>query len=559
MDRDKPDFIVVGAGAAGMTAALTGSLLGLSTIVVEKASVVGGTTSLSAGSVWIPNTFLSPEGADNTEKAQTYLKHTVGNRIRPTLHDAFLRNGPDMIRMLSETQVKFRPYPKHPDYLSEEKGATLFGRALEPLPFNAKYLGQDFRLIKDPLPEFTILGGMMVNREDISHLLNASHSLKSMSKSLGLVARYMRDRLNHHRGTRLVMGNALVGRLFASLRQRGVIVRIKTDVEELLIENKHVVGIKIKTSDRPEVIRSNYGVILATGGFSRHPELRSSLLPSPVAEYSPLPETITGDGVEMGQGAGGMLGHGHAENCFWTPVSVRPRKDGSTAVFPHFVMDRGKPGLIAVNKNAQRFVSEAVDYHLFAKAMYNSGSIPCYFVCDAAFIRKYGLGMVYPKATNLRKAVTDGYVQKSSTIEKLALKLDLDPTVLAIQIEKHNWYAKTGKDKDFEKGQTPYEQNLGDPNHKPNPCIGPISTPPFFGITVFVGDIGASVGLVTDEKARVLDRNREPVLGLYACGNDMDSIMAGIYPGPGITIGPAMTFGYIAAKHILDRKNTVAA
>ena len=239
--------------------------------------------------------------------------------------------------MLSGTEVKFRPYPKHPDYLSKEEGATLFGRALEPLPFNAKYLGQDFRLIKDPLPEFTILGGMMVNREDISHLLNASHSLKSMSKSLGLVARYMRDRLNHHRGTRLVMGNALVGRLFASLRQRGVIVRIKTNVEELLIENKHVVGIKIKTSGQPEVIRSNYGVILATGGFSRHAKLRNSLLPSPVAEYSPLPETITGDGVEMGQGAGGMLGHGHAENCFWTPVSVRSRKDGSTAVFPHFV------------------------------------------------------------------------------------------------------------------------------------------------------------------------------------------------------------------------------
>jgi succinate dehydrogenase/fumarate reductase flavoprotein subunit len=559
MDRGKPDFIVIGSGAAGMTAALTGSLLGLSVVIVEKAGVVGGTTSISAGSVWIPNTFHSPEGADNVEQAQTYLKNTVGNRIRPTLHDAFLKNGPDMIQLLSRTDVKFRPYPKHPDYLSEENGATLYGRALEPLPFNAKFLGRDFRLIKDPLPEFTILGGMMVNREDISYLLNASHSLKSMSKSLGLVARYMNDRLNYHRGTRLVMGNALVGRLFSSLRKRGVIVRIKTNVTELLTEDKHVVGVKIESRGQPEIIRSTYGVILATGGFSRHAKLRKSLLPAPIAEHSPLPETITGDGVEMGQGAGGILGHGHAENCFWTPVSIRPRKDGSTAVFPHFVMDRGKPGLIAVNQNAQRFVSEAVDYHLFAKAMYNSGSVPCYFICDAPFIRKYGLGMVYPKATNLRKAVIDRYIEKSNTIENLAQKLDLDPAALSIQIQKHNRYAETGKDKDFQKGENPYEQNLGDPNHKPNPCIGPISTPPFFAIRVFAGDIGASIGLVTDENARVLDSSREPVPGLYACGNDMDSIMAGIYPGPGITIGPAMTFGYIAAKHMLDRKDPSAA
>ena len=256
----------------------------------------------------------------------------------------------------------------------------------------------------------------------------------------------------------------------------------------------------------------------------------------------------------MAQNIGGQLGTGHAENAFWTPVSVKPRKDGSTAIFPHFVMDRGKPGLIAVNKNGQRFVSEAIDYHLFGKAMYNSGSIPCYFICDSVFIKKYGLGMVYPKATNLRQALADGYLEQASEIRELAQKLDLDPITLSTQVERHNHYAETGKDEDFNKGENPYERNLGDPEHSPNPCIGPINTAPFFALKVYCSDIGASVGLVTDEHARVLDSTHQPVQGLYACGNDMDSIMGGVYPGPGITLGPGMTFGYIAAKHISDNK-----
>ena len=554
METDTTDFIVVGSGAAGMTAALTGSLLGLSVTILEKADVVGGTTSLSAGSVWIPNTIHSPQKGDSRENAETYLKNTVGNRIRPAMHTAFLNNGPHMVQLLSQTHVKFRPYPKHPDYLSTEPGATLRGRALEPLPFNASFLGADFSLIKDPLPEFTILGGMMVNREDIGHLLGASRSLKSTIQSLKLVGRYLKDRLTHHRGTRLVMGNALVGRLFVSLRKRNVPVLTSTNVTSLMVENKTVVGVRIETKSGSKTLRSRYGVILATGGFSRHPELRPLLLPTPTAKYSPIPEAITGDGVQMAQNIGGQLGTGHAENSFWTPVSVKPRKDGSTAIFPHFVMDRGKPGLIAVNKNGQRFVSEAIDYHLFGKAMYNSGSIPCYFICDSVFIKKYGLGMVYPKATNLRQALADGYLEQASEIRELAQKLDLDPITLSTQVERHNHYAETGKDADFNKGENPYERNLGDSEHSPNPCIGPIKTAPFFALKVYCSDIGASVGLVTDEYARVLDSTHQPVQGLYACGNDMDSIMGGVYPGPGITLGPGMTFGYIAAKHISDIK-----
>ena len=466
-----------------MTAALTGLMLGLKVKILEKSEVIGGTTSLSAGSVWIPNSMHSTPGADSDKKTRTYLRKTVGNRLKPELCDAFLKHGPAMIRFLSDTDVKFRAYPKHPDYFADAEGATLSGRALEPLPFNGASLGADFHRLRDPLPEFTILGGRMVDRDDIAKLLNAAQNLSSFAQSSQLLARYVLDRLRFHRGTRLVMGNALVGRLYSSLRKQGVRVDTGTNVTGLTKENNKVIGVEIKNNRQTGLALAKPGVILASGGFSRHPELRRSLLPEPLAQFSPLPETITGDGVSIGIDAGGFIGNGHAENCFWTPVSVRKRKDGSMTVFPHFVLDRGKPGLIAVDRNGRRFVSEATDYHSFGKAMYANktrGTIPCYFVCDYNFIQKYGLGMVRPRASNLSNLVSEGYVVKGETITALAKELRIDSHGLLAEVKTQNEYAQSGVDTEFGNGRNSYERNLGDHRHTPNPCPGPIKKPPFF-------------------------------------------------------------------------------
>jgi hypothetical protein len=236
---------------------------------------------------------------------------------------------------------------------------------------------------------------------------------------------------------------------------------------------------------------------------------------------------------------------------------VRRRRDGSTAVFPHFVLDRGKPGLIAVNAQGRRFVSEAIDYHLFVEAMFASHqtapAVPCHFICDDPFITKYGLGMVRPRRINLRRAIADRYVTQAATLTDLARALGLRAAGLAETVARHNGFAATGIDEDFHKGSDAYQRNLGDPTHAPNPCIGPIATPPFYAVQIHAGDIGASCGLVTNELAQVLRPDGSCVEGLYACGNDMDSIMAGVYPGPGITIGPAMTFGFVAARHAAAR------
>jgi succinate dehydrogenase/fumarate reductase flavoprotein subunit len=541
------DLLVLGAGAGGMTAALTAAFLGLDVLLVEKADTVGGTTARSAGSVWVPNSRHS-KTADSREQALRYLHGTVGNRLRSEMADAFLDHAPRMVDFLEgHSEVRFRAYAHHPDYAPGVSGSTTAGRVLEPVPFDARTLGEQFVMLRPPLPEFTVLGGMMVDRTDIGHLLGATRSLHSLRHAARIVLRHGADRLQYERGTRLVMGNALAGRLLYSLLLRNVRILMSAHVVELIF-NGRVTGVKLQSNSSTHVVNARRGVVLATGGLSRNQQLRRQLLPH-ISAYSPVAESVTGDGVVLGTGAGGHLGSNHVNNAFWTPVSVRKRRDGSIAVFPHLVLDRGKPGALAVDAKGRRFVNEATNYHAFVVAMYATDASPCHLICDDTFIAKYGLGMVRPRRLNLRKAIADGYVTPAPTVAGLAAALHIDAQGLAETVARHNGFAATGVDLDFAKGSDVYQRNLGDAAHKPNPCIGPIATPPFYAVQLHASELGASAGLVTNEFAQVMRSDGTPVPGLYACGNDMDSMMAGTYPGPGITLGPAMTFGYIAAKH----------
>jgi succinate dehydrogenase/fumarate reductase flavoprotein subunit len=283
-------------------------------------------------------------------------------------------------------------------------------------------------------------------------------------------------------------------------------------------------------------------------------------MPESLGKLSPVVESATGDGLTLARQVGGHLGAEHDSNSFWAPVSRRRRADGSTAVFPHFVLDRGKPGVLAVDPAGQRFVNEATTYHLFGEALFAAlRGFPgraCFLICDDSFIDRYGLGMIRPRRINLRAALRDGYVTTAGTLEALADKLRIPPAALTATIARHNRFAHSGVDEEFGKGEDAYQCNLGDPVHRPNPCIGPIAHPPFYALEIHPGDIGASAGLATDSSARVLGEGGQPIAGLYACGNDMESIMAGRYPGPGITLGPGMTFGFIAAKHASEGLGT---
>lgn len=549
------DVVVVGAGAAGMAAALFAAIDGASVLLVERTAFVGGTTALSGGTTWVPGTRHAAAG-DSLERAAGYLDRAIGERAPRALRHALLEAGPRAIGTLeASSDVAFRAYRRHPDYLSAIEGSTVAGRALEPLPFDGRKLGRLFALVRPPIPEFTVLGGMMVDRTDINHLLGMRGSLASLRHSAKILLRHAADRLRYPRGTRLVMGNALVARLLHSLAQRhNVTLLTSTDVAALDCHDGRVDTITLTQQGRRRRVHARRAIVLASGGFNRHPTRRGAMLPGADASWCPGAPGHTGAAHDLALALGARYGEGGLSNAFWAPVSVRRRADGTQAVFPHFLMDRAKPGMITVNAAGRRFVDESTSYHLFALAMQRADarSVPAFLICDAEALRKYGIGMVRPGAKGRAPFLADGYLVEAATLEALAAKLGIDAAGLADSVARNNRHAESGVDTDFGRGVGAYANNIGDATWTGrNPNLGPLRTAPFYAVRLFPGDIGAATGLRTDERARVLDAHDEPIRGLYACGNDMHSAMGGVYAGPGITIGPAIVFAYIAMQHAL--------
>jgi hypothetical protein len=554
------DAVVIGAGGAGMAAALFAAIDGKKVLLVERTGHVGGTTAWSAGTTWVPGTHHAAQvnPADTLADAARYLTNAIGERTPAELRQAFLDNGTEAIRHIETcSDVQFRPYPKHPDYISDLGGSTLSGRALEPLPFDGRLLGDLFKLVRPPIPEFTVLGGMMVDRTDINHLLALTTSFASFKHALRIIGRHASDRLSHPRGTRLVMGNALVARLLYSLsKQANVTLALNTSVDQFGRGASGVESLELAQGSERRTVRVRGGVVLASGGFNRHPDLRQAMLPGADIGWCPAAPGHTGEAHALAQGLGAVYGQGGLSNAFWAPVSLRQRADGSTAAFPHFVMDRAKPGMLTVNQAGERFVNESTSYHLFGMAMWSARSVPAFLVCDTDALRRYGLGMVRPGASakDMAPFLADGYLTRGATLDELARKLGINAAGLQASVQKINRYAQTGVDPDFQRGVTAYQQNIGDATASgKNPNLGPLQTAPYYAVKLYPGDIGAATGFATDVHARVLDASGQPIPGLYAVGNDMHSIMGGVYTAPGITIGPGLVFARIATRHAAAR------
>jgi succinate dehydrogenase/fumarate reductase flavoprotein subunit len=552
------DAVVIGSGAAGLTAALVAKSAGLDVVVLEKTDRIGGNTAISGGAVWIPgNPYVAEAGHSDSRKAVlTYLHAMIGNRLQRDLVEAFLDAGPQAVAFLeTRTAVRFRARPLSPDYRSSLPGAALGGRAMEPEPFDGRELGDSFCLLREPLPEFTLFGGMMVNRLDIEALLGPHRSLRNFGHGAKLLLRFVSDRMRYPRGTRLLMGNALAGRLLKSALDAGIILRTETAAAELIVSEGKVTGVRAEHAGRSLRLEARRGVVLATGGFSADADMRAKFIPFAYVHRSVAADASTGDGIRLALRAGGVLNADNIGSAFLVPVSVLKNSDGTETRFPHLILDRQKPGLIAVNSGGRRFVNEADSYHDFVEAMYRAHetvpTIPAFLVCDATFLRRYGLGLVRPYALSLRRFLAAGYLIKAETPRALASRLAIDPNALEETVAAANRYAASGHDLEFGKGSTAYNRHLGDPRYGPNPCLGTISAAPFYAVRVWPGDIGTALGLKVDPCTRVLDAEGVPIPGLYACGSDMNSIMAGTYPGAGITLGPALAFGYIAGQQLL--------
>lgn len=559
MQEEACDLAVLGSGAAGLAAALTGALRGLRVVVLEHAPRVGGTSARSSGTVWVPDSpWLRGMGVqDDRPRAERYLAGLVGDPSPAALWRTFLDAGPEMLAELRDAAgVRFRPFMTAPDYRQDIDGAAPGGRALEPEPFDGRRLGADFARLDPPLPEFMLFGGMMVTRAESAVLLRADRSLPAAALGLRLCARYLADRARGHvRGTRLVLGNALVARLWHAARERGAQVRTGCRPVALLRDGDRVAGVDVEGPRGAHRLRATRGVVLAGGGFPASPEWRARHLPAPVSAHTPAAPGCDGSTITLGLSQGAVLGPAGRDNALWFPSSFATRADGSTAIWPHIVLDRAKPGLIAVGPSGRRFVDEAVSYHEFVRAMYGNdpapAAIPAWLVCDRAFIGRYGLGLVRPRTPRrlIARHVRDGYLRCEPSIAALAVAIGVPPDTLTDTIARFNAGARVGRDDDFYKGGNAYDRAAGDPAVGPNPCLAPLEHPPFYALAVYPTPLGTSLGLRTDGQARVLDAGGRAIPGLYACGNDMHSPFGGEYPGAGGQLGPALTFGWLAARH----------
>jgi succinate dehydrogenase/fumarate reductase flavoprotein subunit len=548
------DILVIGAGAAGLSAAAVAAAEGQRVLLVEGSPWVGGTTAISGGMVWVPaNHLMAAAGRpDSLDAARVYLHATVPPDDDPAPLEAFITRGDEAIRYLeAHTALRLRPVMNYPDYYPDRPGATPGGRVLEPMPFDARTLGKAFTLLRAPLPEFLLFGGMMVHRGDIPHLRRAARSPASAWHVARLLARHAFERLHAKRGTTLHLGNALVGWLLKSALDAGVELRTRCGVRRLLYEGGRVSGVELQSDGAARRVLARRAVILASGGLSHDAALRARYLPATAGTLSAtVPPGAACSGAALALEVGARLSRVGTRQAFWVPGSTFMRRDGTPAVYPHTVTDRGKPGLIAVDRQGQRFVNEALSYHEFGAAQLRDGAqrVPAWLVCDRQFLWQYGLGAVRPFTRSVQAQVRSGYLKRAQTLAGLAQAIGMPAPAFEATVASFNDGARRGVDSQFGRGADIYQRHLGDPDHQPNPCVAPIERAPFYAVAVQPADLGMAAGLVTDARARVLDAKDAPIPGLYACGNDMQSVMNGAYPGPGITLGPALVFACLAAR-----------
>lgn len=541
-----------------MAAAISASHHGLNPVIVEKADVFGGSTAVSGGAIWVPcNPLMQAAGmADSREAARTYIRDESGNRFNAELVDAFLEKGPEAIAFFHDkTALKLSHRAFSPDYHPDGEGATEGGRSLDALDYDGRRLGQDLYRLRSPIADFTILGGMPLGRPDIYHFLRLTRSAKSAVYATKTVLRYLRDRIVWKRNTRLVMGAAVAGRLAETVFERGIALHTSHELIKLVQDGDgRVTGAELTGPNGTTRIAAKHGVVLATGGFPHDTVRRARQFDhvrKGLPHYSMSPAASTGGAIVAAEAIGAAFVETNANGGFWTPVSLLPNEDGSRRPFPHLFLDRAKPGVIAVGHDGRRFVNEAVSYHDFVQGLIakllEEGRRSAWLIADHAALRRYGLGAAHAFPAKIGRHLKSGYLKRDTSLGELARQCGIDATQLERTVAAFNHKALRGDDPEFGKGTTSYQRYLGDAENKPNPCVRPLEGP-FYAIEIFPGDIGTTMGLDITAKGQVKNRDGRVIPGLYACGNDINSIMAGSYPGPGITLGPALTFGYVVGE-----------
>nr|WP_315203410.1 FAD-dependent oxidoreductase [uncultured Albidiferax sp.] len=556
------DLVVVGSGAAGLATAITARKRGLDVVVLEKEPVFGGTTALSGGVLWIP---LGPHGrkqnpADALEAVRTYMQQETGKFYDAAAVEAFLAHGPKMVEFFErETAAQFIP-TMYPDYHPDAPGGVDLGRSILAAPYDIRGLGKDMARLKPPLKTITFIG-MMFNSSnaDLKHFFQATKSFTSFVYVAKRLVTHLKELAQYGRGINVTSGNALAARLAQSALDLGIPILTSTPVREVTLADGRATGVLADGADGPCRITARLGVVLACGGFPQDIQRIAKAYPHLQRggeHLSPTPLGNTGDGVAMAEKLGANVDIRFEDSAAWMPVSRVPYRDGTFGVFPH-LLDRYKPGIIGVLRNSQRFTNESNSYHdvgaALVRACAGQKETAMWLVCDKATIAKYGLGYAKPAPMPLGGHLRRGYLVKGNTLAELAANAGIDPAGLEQTVRHYNTGAVRGEDPAFHRGSTSFNRYLADPEHRPNPCVAPVQTGPFYALKVVMGDLGTFDGIQTSVVGEVLKRDGTSIDGLYAVGNDRASVMGGNYPGAGITHGPNMTFGFITGNHIADR------
>lgn len=557
------DVVVVGSGAAGMSAAITAKLKGLSVLLVEKGKTYGGTSARSGGWLWVPCTSLAKQWGheDSHEAVKTYIKHEANEHYNEERVDSFLRHGGEAVDFFIEnTAVEFDMPLTFPDYHAEAPGAMQGGRSMVARHFDGRELGKNLENLEPPLPELTVFGMMIGSGADIKHFMRATKSVESAVYATKRLGKHLWQAATLGRGMTLTNGNALIGRLAKTVFDLQIPLWLESPIDDLVVSDGKVVGARINKQGELVEVKARQGVVLAAGGFPHNIERRKVFYkhaPTGNEHWSPTPKTNTGDTHALVEKIGGAIDSNVAQPAAWTPMSLVKRPDGTEGVMPHFI-DRAKPGVIAVLKNGKRFANEGNSYHDYVQAMIGAcegqEEVCSWLIADHFTLRNYGLGCVPIKPLPIGKFLKSGYLVKANSIKELAKKCGINPENLDATVQHFNQHAAVGQDPEFGKGSKAYNRHQGDAFNAPNPCVKEIKSGPFYAVKIVPGDIGTYVGISVDANCQVKDAQGGLVDGLYAVGNDSVSIMGGNYPGAGITLGPALTFGYAVAKHIANNK-----
>jgi succinate dehydrogenase/fumarate reductase flavoprotein subunit len=546
------DFLVIGSGAAGLCAAATAAIGGLDVIVAERAAVLGGTTAWSGGWMWLPRNALAREAGivEGAAAPRAYLEAELGNRFDPVRIDAFLAAAPEMVDFLIAHGFAFEAGNRICDIYGDRPGAGTGGRSLIAAPFDARRLGKRIAMLRRTKRETAFIGMPIQAGVDLAAFLSATRRPASVWHVVRRLAAHLRDLALHGRAMQLVNGVAVVARLFELGERRCVRWMTRAKAISLIEQAGAVRGAVLATPEGLVEIRARRGVLLAAGGFSQNQRLRAELFPH-AADHATLavPEA-DGSALALAAPLGAEFVTDIAAVGAWCPVSRLRWPDGSEGLLPH-IIERGKPGVIAVRADGRRFVNEADGYHDYVAALLaatpQGQPARSWLICDNRFLRRWGLGAVKPWPVPGRHWRRSGYLKSAESIEELAAKCGIDRRLVA-SVESFNAAARQGLDTEFARGWSPYNRSQGDPSRKPNPNVAPIEHGPFHAVEVIPGSFGSFAGLATDASARVLRSDGTPIPGLFAAGADMASIMAGHYPAGGINLGPAMVFGYLAAR-----------